>query len=206
MIVKPAIQWLNKNSDADLAVNAGTVLTAMADNVGIYVSPKPSLADVQTALDNFTEGKAAMVDGGQPTTLAKNNFRRVLVVLLRQLAAYVTVACDGKMENLILSGFPPQKQGRTAVGTLPRPQRLTVKHGAQLGELAARISPVFGASIYNYRLTPNTPGAVPVIEQDTASSHTFSGLVAGVKYTIEVSASGAAGQSDWSDPACLTAD
>ena len=43
-----------------------------------------------------------------------------------------------------------------------------------------RFNPVFGAVIYNYRLLANTPGAVPVIEQDTATTHTFSSLVAGV--------------------------
>jgi hypothetical protein len=47
---------------------------------------------------------------------------------------------------------------------------------------------------------------VPVIVQDTAANHTFSGLTAGVNYTIEVSAAGTAGPSDWSNPASLTAD
>jgi hypothetical protein len=59
---------------------------------------------------------------------------------------------------------------------------------------------------YNYRLTANTPGAVPVIEQDTASTHMFSNLIAGVTYKIEVSVLGAAGPGDWSSPASLTAD
>ena len=45
-----------------------------------------------------------------------------------------------------------------------------------------------------------------MIEQDTASTHTFSSLMAGVNYKIEVSALGAAGASDWSNPASLTAD
>jgi hypothetical protein len=49
-------------------------------------------------------------------------------------------------------------------------------------------------------------GAVPVIEQDTASWHTFSNLTAGVNYKLEVSVLGAAGPSDWSNPASLTAD
>ena len=52
----------------------------------------------------------------------------------------------------------------------------------------------------------NTPGAVPVIEQDTATTHTFSNLVAGVKYTIDVNAAGTAGTSDWSGAISLTAD
>jgi hypothetical protein len=204
MIVKPAIQWLNKNSDPILASNVATVLQAMADNVALYPSPTPPLAEVQTALDNFKDALAGMLDGGRSTTIVKKDLRRVLVGLVRQLAAYVTVACDGKLDNLILSGFPPQNPVRTRVGKLAQPQGLTVKHGAHLGELVARINPVFGAAIYNYRLTANTPGAVPVVVQDTASFHTFSGLTAGVKYTIEVSASGTAGQSDWSGSASLT--
>jgi hypothetical protein len=206
MIVKPAIQWLNKISDPILASNVATVLQAMAGNVALYPSPTPPLAVVQTALDNFKDALAGRVNRSPVSTINKKELRRVLVVLMRQLAAYVTVACDGKMENLILSGFPPHKPVRTRIGKLPQPQGLTVKHGMQLGELVARINPVFGASIYNYRLTANTPGAVPAVEQDTASLHTFSGLIAGVKYTIEVSASGAAGQSDWSGSASLTAD
>jgi hypothetical protein len=47
---------------------------------------------------------------------------------------------------------------------------------------------------------------VPLIEQDTASYHTFTGLTAGVTCKIEVSVLGAAGPSDWSNPASLTAD
>jgi hypothetical protein len=206
MIVKPAIQWLNKNSDVLVVSNTRTVLNAIADNAAIYSSPKPPLAEVQTALDNFSGVLVRMPDGGRSTTESKNNLRRVLVGLVRQLAAYVTVACGGKMDNLILSGFPTQKPARTPVGVPARPQGLTVKHGAQLGQLVARVNPVFGAAIYDYRLTPNTPGAVPVIVHDTASCHTFSGLIAGVKYTIEVSVAGAAGVSDWSGAVSLTAD
>jgi hypothetical protein len=178
----------------------------MADNAAIYPSPTPPLSQVQTALDNFSGALARMPDGDRSTTVIKNNLRLVLVGLVRQLAAYVTVACGGKMDNLILSGFPLQKPVRTPIGVPAQPQGLTVKHGAQLGQLVARVKPVFGAVFYYYRLTANTPGAVPVFAHDTASCHTFSGLVAGVKYTIEVSAAGAAGQSDWSGAVSLTAD
>jgi len=206
MIVKPAIQWINSDSDALFLNDSNVVLTAMADNVAIYTNPVPPLPAIQTALDNLSAGIAAMVNGGQPATITKNNLRLVAANLMRQLASYVTVACKGDMANLILSGFPPQKPVRTPVGPLPQPQGLTVSHGAQLGQLVVKVNPVFGAANYNYRLTPNTPGATPVIEQDTASTHTFSSLTAGVNYKLEVSALGAAGPSDWSNPASLTAD
>jgi hypothetical protein len=126
--------------------------------------------------------------------------------LVRQLAFYVQMACQGDLASLILSGFPTHKPVRQPVGQMPRPQGLVVKHGPQLGALTARVNPVPGAVNYNWRITANLPGAVPVIEQDTASTHTFSGLTGGVSYAIEVRVLGTAGLSDWTCPASLFAD
>jgi len=206
MIIKPAIAWINENSDSLFLNNSSVVLKALDDNATIYTSPAPPLTEVQLSLDNLSDGIAAMVNGGKAATINKNNLRLVANDLMRQLASYVTVACKGSMQNLILSGFPPQKPVRTPIGPMPQPQGLTVSHGTQLSQLVAKVNPIFGAANYNYRLTANTPGAAPVIEQDTAASHTFSNLKAGVNYTIDVSVLGAAGVSDWSNPACLTAD
>ena len=206
MIVKPLTGWINENSDSLFLNNSDVVLQALADNNTIYKTPLPPLADVQLSLDNLSVGIAAMVNGGNAATINKNNLRLVANNLMRQLASYVTVACKGSMSDLILSGFPPQKPARTPVGPMPQPQGLTVAHGPQLSQLVAKVNPVFGASSYSFRLTPNTPGAVPVIEQDTAANHMFSKLIPGVNYTIDVNALGAAGVSDWSNPASLTAD
>jgi hypothetical protein len=206
MIVKPLTGWISENSDSLFLNNSRVVLLALADNATIYTTPAPPLAEVQLSLDNLSGGIAAMVNGGQAATINKNNLRLVANNLMRQLASYVTVACKGSMANLILSGFPPQKPVRTPVGPMPQPQGLTVSHGPQLSQLVASVNPVFGAANYNFRLTANTPGAVPVIEQDTASFHTFEDLTAGVNYTVDVSVLGAAGVSDWSSPASLFAD
>jgi hypothetical protein len=206
MIVKPAIGWINTDNDALFLNDSSVVLKAMADNVAIYDKPLPPLSEIQLALDNLSDGIAARVNGGQAATINKNNLRLLAGNLVRQLAAYVTIACKGDMANLIKSGFPPQKPARTPIGPLPQPQGLMITHGPQLGQLTATVNPVFGAASYNYRLTPNTPGAVPIIEQDTASWHTFTNLTAGVAYKIEVSVLGAAGTSDWSNPGSLTAD
>lgn len=206
MIIKPAISWLTTDSDALLINDCGVILKSMTDNIVIYDKPTPPLADIQTALDNFSGAVKVAVTGGPADRVKRNNLRLVLASLVRQLAAYVSVACKGSMENLILSGFPTQKPVRQPIGALPQPQGLVVTHGDLRGELYGRVNPVFGAVIYNWRLTPATPGATPVLVQDTAASHTFTNLSAGVNYTIEVSASGSAGQSDWSNPASLVAD
>lgn len=206
MNAKPAIGWLNTDSDQLLINDVSVVLQALAANIAIYKIPDPPLADVQLALDNFST--VVHIVGRSPAdNLNKGNLRLVLTNLVRSLSYYVAKTCNGSMVNLVLSGFPPQKGKGQPVGKPAQPQGLVVKHGANLGELATRVNPVFGAAIYTYRLLANTPGALPVLVQDTATTHTFPGLIAGVKYTIDVCATGTGGTtSDWSGAISLTAD
>jgi hypothetical protein len=205
MIVKPAINWLTTDSDPLLINDTNVVLLGLTNNTAIYPAPVPTVADTQTALNNFSAAVAAKADGGQSATAKKNNLRLILVGLLRQLASYVGVACQGDMTNLLLSGFPIQKPTRAPIGILPAPQNLTVAHGALSGSLDAAVNPVFGASTYNWTCTAATAGAVPLTGQSTAASYTFSGLTPGVSYTIACNAVGAAGPSNWSNPASLIA-
>jgi hypothetical protein len=65
---------------------------------------------------------------------------------------------------------------------------------------------VKGAVNYNWRLRANLPGAEAVIVPDTASTHRFAALTAGVCYTVDVSALGTAGPTDWSNAVNLYAD
>ncbi len=204
-IVKPAIMWLNKDSDALLINDTTVVLLGLTNNTAIYPAPLPTVPDTQTALDNFSAAVAAAADGGKSATANKNNLRLILVGMLRQQASYVGVACQGNMENLLLSGFPIQKPTRAPIGILPAPQNLTVTHGALSGSLDGGVNPVFGASTYNWTCTPATAGATPLTGQSTAASFTFSGLTPGVSYTITANAVGAAGPGNWSNPASLIA-
>ncbi len=183
MIVKPAIQWLNRNSDAELSNNITVIILAVGNNATIYPTPSPTLAVVQTALDNFQTSVAVAKDGGRSATSAKNNLRRGLVGLVRQLASYVQVACNNDLTSLMLSGFPTHKPTRSRIGVLPVPANVTLILGARSGELDASVDPVFGASTYNWKLTSNSPESVPLTVQNTASYITFSGLTPGVIYS-----------------------
>ncbi len=200
-IVKPSIQWLNKDTDAELVNDVSAILSAMGNNATIYPTPVPTLLVVQQARDNFTDGLATAADGGHAATSAKNNLRLVLCGVMRQLANYVATACQGNMTNLLLSGFPTQKPQRQPIGILPAPSNLTVTLGARSGDLHAAANPVFGASVYNWQLkAANAPTVVLQTAQTTAASKTFTGLTPGVVYTAEVNATGTAGPSDWSAP------
>ncbi|HTL72637.1 MAG TPA: fibronectin type III domain-containing protein [bacterium] len=200
MIIKPSITWLTTDSDALLINDVGVVLAGLANNPTIYTTPAPALPEVQTALDNFVAGVTAAADGGRSAISARNNLRLILVGLMRQLASYVQVACKGDMTNLLLSGFPVQKPVRQPVGVLPAPANVTIKLGERSGMLLAKASPVFGASIYNWRLTNASTGAVIQTGQTPSARTVFDGLTPGVTYTATVNTVGAAGPSDWSNP------
>lgn len=199
MIVKPTVSWLTTDNDAELINDTNVVLAALAKNISTYAKPSPTLAVVQSALDDFSGAVDAAAGGGVALTAAKNKARAALVALLRQLASYVQVTCAGDMESLLLSGFPVQKPERQPIGVLPAPASLVLTLGARSGELDAKAAPVFGAAIYNWRLTATGQTAPAQTVQTTAASTTFAGLTPAISYSVQVNAVGAAGPSDWSN-------
>jgi hypothetical protein len=203
MIVKPAISWIATDSDPLFINDSKVVVTSMTDNVDIYPTPMPPLSEVQTGLDKFSNAVAVAATGTSADIIYRKNQRLVLMNLLRQLASYVQVACKGDMQNLVLSGFPIQKPNRQAIGQLPAPGNISLVQGPISGTLIASVNAVFGAANYNWKLTPNTPGATPLLAQSTASFYLFTGLTPGVNYTAVANALGAAGLSDWSNPASV---
>lgn len=127
-----------------------------------FPTPDPALTEVTTANNDFATALANAADGGITLTAIKNDKRAALVALLRDLANYVQVACNGDLTVLLSSGFPIQKPQRNPIGVLPAPVNLTVNLGSLSGELDAIVPPVFGASIYNWRVTTTASPAVVV--------------------------------------------
>lgn len=171
MIVKAAIAFLNKYSDAQVIVDTQSAISGMTNNPN-FATPSPTLASITTALNAFTVALADAGNGGTEFTAIKNARRA------RQLASYITVTSDGDMTKLLSSGFPYQKPTRTPIGVLPAPAAPVVSLGARSGELNATTPPVPGAYSYNWRLalaatpnvyvqTPQTTGARTVFERLT---------------------------------------
>jgi hypothetical protein len=128
MIAKPAIGWINSDGEVLFINNVTVVFNAMTDNILIYKDPDPPLADVKLSLDNYSTA-VHLVNAGPADTINKNNLRLVLANKVRSLSYYVAKVCNGSLENLILSGFPPQKGKGQPVGIPAQPQGLSVNHG-----------------------------------------------------------------------------
>jgi len=166
-----------------------------------YPTPAPALTMLTAALNAFITTVSDAAGGGVTLTSIKNGKRAELVALMRELASYVQVACKGDLTVLLSSAFPIQKPQRNPIGVLPPPSNLTVTLGAHSGELDAAVQPVFGAAVYNWRIsTAAAPSVVLQSAQTTAASNSFTGLTPGVVYNVEANAVGAAGPSDWSAP------
>jgi hypothetical protein len=164
MLVKTATSWITTDPDEGFINDTGAALAGIAANPTIYTNPTPPLATVQTALDAFSGGVQAWIvaGGGTALTAKKKNLRAALAALVRDLCSYVQVACKGNMEWLQLSGIPAQKPTKEPVGPVATPVAPVLSLGDHSGELDASVTPVFGAVLYSWRLTPLTPNATPV--------------------------------------------
>ena len=198
MLVKPAIGFLNSDSDAQLITDSTTVLTSMTGNPH-YPTPAPTLAAITAAIHDFSAALANAADGGITLTAIKNAKRKALTALMRNLASYVHVTCNGDMAVLLSSGFPVQRNNRTPVGILPAPVPPVLQLGGRSGDLVASVTPIANAASYNWRLAlASAPEKNLRTVPTTAASITFAGLTPGETYSVDVNAFGTAGNSDWS--------
>ena len=203
MVVKPSIGFVSADSDPQLITDSTAIVTAMTNNPS-YASPSPALASVTTAINDFSVALNNAANGGTTLTAIKNTKRQALTALLRHLASYVHVTCNGDMAALLSSGFPTQKAVRTPVGILPPPVPPVLQLGARSGDLVASVTPIPNCSIYMWRLAlDSAPETYVQTVPTTAARITFSGLTPGQNYSVDVNAIGSAGPSDWSDTSVL---
>jgi hypothetical protein len=115
LIVKPTVNFLSIDTDAQLITDVGAIIGALTGNAD-YPNPMPTLATMSGALKAFELALSEASLGGIVLTAVKNAKRAELVSLVRQLANYVAVACQLDLASLLGSGFPIHKPTRSAIG------------------------------------------------------------------------------------------
>ena len=200
MVIKPSISFLTSDTDSKLITRTRSILDMLDANAAIYTKPAPELSVIQTSNEKFAAALAAAMDGSTAMTTAKNTARAELVDLLRLLASYVQVACNGSLKNLQLSGFPIQKPTRTPATILPAPTNLTVDFGARSGMLNTKTNPNPDAVIYNWRAMIDGQTTPVQTAQTTAARNSFDSLTPGVIYQFQCNVVNSVGPSEWSKP------
>jgi len=197
MIAKVSLGFA-RISDTELDNFAHGIVNGMTGNV-TYPDPPVMMSTLETAIEDFTARISAAQSGGTVATAAKNNSREALIGMLRLLAAYVQMSCNGDLVLLLGSGFEAQSTKGASV-PLERPQVVAIKNGGT-GQLVARVDPVKNRNMYEGRIKLDGSDWMPSVFASDSTRIVFEGLTPGQTYTIQVRAlGGSTGQSDWSDP------
>jgi hypothetical protein len=167
-------------SDANLPVEAQRIINSMTGNTN-FATPKPALADVQAALDEFAKSIPLARDGGTKEVGDKNQKRERLESLLREEAAYVIGESRNDPAIIASSGFVVSKtRVRRVLDTL------SITSGTESGQAVSAMwrVPKVRMYVHQYTTAPNTENSVwtEVYSPDRRYVHT--GLVPGQRYTF----------------------
>ena len=187
----------SRYADAKLESFCKIVMQAITGNAN-FPTPLPTLSAIQAALDNFGEALIAAASGNRVSVALKNQYRRELVALMRQLGNYINTVSDGNVAMLASSGF--------ALSKFPEPRHLAtpgtpvVKQGQNEGAMLMGIAAVKGATSYLHQVTPD-PITKSTNWESVPSSRTkfeFTNLEQGQKYWFRVVAVGSNDQVAYS--------
>ena len=196
-----SVQFMLRDTDAELIVDSERILTAMTGNPA-YPTPSPALAAHTSARSSYD----AAVSAAQDSTIARSNRREQranFIALLRTLSHYVQVTSAGNRTTLLSSGFLAQRT-RAPVGELLAPTGLTLKRGKISGQLTARCRKLPQAGAYHWQIgVIATPMVWQPMITTLAARTGFEGLTLYTQYTAQVRAIGTAGPSNWSDVATV---
>lgn len=81
----------------------------MTLNAGTFVTPNPTLADVDTARTDLSKAAVAAQAGGMALTFAKNEAEKKLDQLINQLVAYVQNISGGEESIILQAGMEVRK-------------------------------------------------------------------------------------------------
>lgn len=195
--------------DDELLVHANTVLQAMDGNAH-YPTPAPELAEVTAARDDFaTKLGVARKRSGPEETSAKNDARRLLARLLKELAFYVSTTAAGDLTVLLSSGFRTTNYPQR--GRVPaQPFGVKLIRGRQSGQLVCSVQKVPGTLYYEYRYgTKTAEEAEPNWGESLITTSSQGNVIAPadvtVRYFAQVRACNGYGKSEWSEPASCIA-
>jgi hypothetical protein len=197
-----ALEGFTKLSDVDVVKNGIGIQTNMAGN-SKFPNPPVDLALLKTDLDALSALIAESSDGSKKVIARKNQQREVVVGMLRLLARYVEMTCQGDPAAFQTSGF--QLASTTKVAPAPLSERIRkIQRGANSGQIVVWIKSVRKAASYEVRHALATNGTTPVTWTTEAvagvkSPVVIAGLTPGATYVFQARALGKDGYTDWTD-------
>lgn len=193
MVVLRITNGFTRLSDPKLISRANAILQSMTGNSN-FPTPSPTLAALQTAIDDFTAALSDAENGGNYDKAVKNQKKIVLIDVLHNLGAYVLFTASGLSDPFLAaksSGFNVAKTASPKLlGTV---DNLQLSDGVNPGELVVTYNRIVGgrAVVCQYTDDPNLGETSWHIEVGTSSKIVLSGLQRGKKYFVRIIGIGA---------------
>lgn len=192
-------------TDENLLTLADTVIRAMTDNES-FIDPNPSLEDVESTKEDFTEKLANARRKGSPyDTAIKNEVREKLEKILSQLAFYVNTTADGNIAVLLSSGFHISRYRSTILS--PRKIEIVrLTDGRNSGQMVLSFERMERTRLYEYRVSDkkDEEGEIVWGEQiyitTTSQNNIIQPVTPGKLYYVSIRSINSRGAGDWSEP------
>jgi len=202
--IKIGLASLNPQS---LVVFTRRILKNMDGNAN-FPTPTPALADVTIKLDEYVDLATQAQFRDKRAVLYRNQAGNELKVMLRTLAAYVTMVAEGDASIIVSSGFEVRNESDPAP-PLTVPVDLRATRNSHSGKVELDWASVKNALNYLVEMTTTDPvsSAAEWINVGTTSRSKFmvDNLDPGTYYWFRVKAYGRRDNSAYSDPAVVMA-
>lgn len=143
----------NQFTNADLVAKVQTVISSLTGST-VITTPQPTIAQLQTGLDDLTDSMAAAETGGKAQKQLRDQKRSAMIALMKQEAVYVGMVASGDVAVMLDSGFDVSKIP-SPIGALPKPVKFVVS-SPQKGWLQLSLQRIYGAR--NYQFEYKKPG------------------------------------------------
>jgi hypothetical protein len=162
-------------------------------------------ATLKAANDTLLSAITAAAGGGKQAITAKNHAKDAVVLLLDQLATYVSVNSKGDMNAFMSSGFTPKSTAKTKTPPVSETIKKIVP-APITGQMLIYLMKFAGAFSYQIQWgVPGPGGALPTTWSnmpvpDLKAPATITGLTPGTTYVFQARAVTRGGYSNWGDP------
>jgi hypothetical protein len=176
------------------------VSPAITTNIVTFISPLPTMAELDSVTDDLEIAFAASKHGLLSTALL-HEAEDAWDTIMTAVGNYVDAVAKGSRGIVNLAELDATESSHTAI-VMTKVVGVEGRMGAVAGELFFKWEKVKGCRIYRGFLFPDGGGPAEHVEVFSTKAKLFrKGLVPGVKYTLVLEAIGASGIGPASDPA-----
>ena len=189
----------SRYSDSGLLNKANYIVERMLGNP-MYPAPTPTIEVLKDTVAGYEYALANTETKSKESIVLKNNSRKELENMLRQIAMYVQLVSKGDAILIMGAGFDTYKTPMP-IGILEKPKSLTVRHGKNSGsvELISSVVPNARFYIFEYTLCPVTDESIWMSNVSTKRNLLIEGLESRREYVFRVAGGASVATRAWSD-------